>query len=511
MPTQQALITEFVQQADGPVTSGEAAEATGVALPQTKVYLGRAVKAGLILKVVEGSYASNEYVPESTAVDEGEDLASATLPIIVEGVIAQEGIASGDGRMIERGAITWEGVLPAPLLWDRQDGDHSAMVVGSVVEVERRGDDIWSRAQLSVSDDPETQAAVARVQELFNEGAVGVSIALDDDAHELRVKRELVEEEIESLEAVQEDEGAQEAADDLKEAETDGDRVVVYKYAADDALDVTVSGRLRHVAIVDTAALLTEPDKRMAIAASGALTTSEWAGLAHFFDDPRFGEPGSDDRLRYDPGTGQWSCPVTVGEDGRVFGHVAAWGYCLRGRPDRCVTPPEGDLETFMRAYAPAAGGKRTGVICVGGGHAQTGVGAAEATRFYDNTGRAVADVRVGRDRYGIWLAGMTRPGAAKDDIYTLQASDVSGHWEPDQTTGRFRLCGLPAVNVGGFPKGLYTYRDVMDGLAASAGLEDDCGCEEPTMLDLKAQLDRLESAIAPLYATHLLGQLGDD
>jgi hypothetical protein len=325
------------------------------------------------------------------------------------------------------------------------------------------------------------------------------------------VKKELLQEQVAPLEA-----DTQEAG---KESE-DG-RVVVYSFAADDYLDVTTSGRFRHLAVVDTAALLTEPEKRLAIAASGALTTAEWAGYTHYFDDPKFGSPGVDDRLRYDPGTGQWSCPPTVDGD-RVFGHVAAWGYCLRGRPDRCVTPPDGDLETFMRAYAPAAGGKRTGVICVGGGHAQTGVGPAEATRYYDSTGRAVADVRVGRDQYGIWFAGMVRPGAAKEDVYTFAASDVSGHWEPDQGSGRFRLCGLPAVNVGGFPKGLYTYREVMDGLAASASLED-CGCDEETLSHagsagfselftaLHERLDRIDTALAPLYAKALLEELGDD
>src|SRR5690606_2543938 len=101
-----------------------------------------------------------------------------------------------------------------------------------------------------------------------------------------------------------------------------GDRVTVYKYAADDALDVTVSGRLRHVAVVDTAAILTDPEKRMAVVASGALSDARWQEFTHFFDDPQFGEPGTDERLRYDPGTGQWSCPPTE-VNGRVFGHVA--------------------------------------------------------------------------------------------------------------------------------------------------------------------------------------------
>jgi hypothetical protein len=499
--SKQATVTEFVLSAEGPVTIAEVAEATGVPVAETKVYLGRAVKRGQLTAQGDGVYV--------IAV-ESEELELENLPRVVEGVIAQEGIPSGDGRMLERGAISWDGVLPIPLIFDIQEGDHSAPVVGSVVEVDRRGDDIWARAHLSQSDDEDVQRWTARVEELFNEGAVGVSIMLDSDVHEIRVKKELVQETIEDLEAEADDDSAEEAIEDLEKAPTEGDRVVVYSFAADDYLDVTTSGRLRHVAVVDTAALLTEPEKRMAIAASGALIDAKWSGFGSYFDDPQFGDPSTDSRLRYDPATGQWSCPPTRKDD-RVFGHIAPWGYCLRGRPDRCVTPPDGDVETFMRAYAPAAGGKRTGVICVGGGHAKTGAGPAEATRYYDNTGRAVADVRVGRDQYGIWFSGMVRPGASAEDLYTFEASDVSGHWEPDQS-GRFRLCGLPSVNVGGFAKGLYTYSEVMQGLAASATLED-CGCEDvPTVTtSLDARLDRIEIALGALYAAHLGEQFSDD
>lgn len=207
------------------------------------------------------------------------------------------------------------------------------------------------------------------------------------------------------------------------------------------------------------------------------------AAMKDYFADPKFGVPGSDDRLRYDPNNGKWSCPVTV-EGDHVYGHVAPMGVCLRGQPGRCLTPPDGDLEGFMRAYAPAAGGLRTGVIQVGGSHADVGVGVVEASKHYDQTGKAVADVRVGRDAYGIWFAGMIRPGATEEMRYALAASDVSGHWEMN-SNGQPTLVGLPAVNVGGFPKGYLTHQEVARGIAASAAaasseieLDDDCGCE---------------------------------
>lgn len=203
---------------------------------------------------------------------------------------------------------------------------------------------------------------------------------------------------------------------------------------------------------------------------SAPLAVAASARLSSYFDNPNFGVPGSDDRLRYDPGTGKWSCPPTLDGD-HYYGHVTPMGVCLRGQPGRCVTPPDGDLEGFMRHYAPAAGGRRTGVVVIGGSHADLGVGVVEASRFYDQTGRAGADVRVGRDAYGIWFSGMVRPGLSKEDRYALAASDVSGHWENDMR-GRSTLVGLPAVNVGGYGKGYLTHQEVSQGLAASAGLQ---------------------------------------
>jgi signal peptide peptidase SppA len=222
------------------------------------------------------------------------------------------------------------------------------------------------------------------------------------------------------------------------------------------------------------------------------------AKLVAYFDNPNFGVPGVDDRLRYDPDSAKWSCPPTI--DGEhFFGHVAPMGLCLRGRADRCVTPPEGDLEGFMRGYAPAANGERTGVVTLTGsgehGHGSVGLGAVEATKWYDSVGRGVADVRVGRDAYGIWFSGMIRPGTSKNDRYALAASDVSGHWEMGQR-GVPQLCGLPAVNVGGYPKGYLTHKEVTQGIAAAGSIEDrslnrrvpyglqhveadDCGCHE--------------------------------
>jgi hypothetical protein len=425
--------------------------------------------------------------------------------IPVEGVLCVEGEPTGDGRLMCAGAIYWDGMLPIPIIFDREDGDHSGVTLGAITEMERRDNGaIWGIGYLSASDDEETQSLVVRARELLEEGAVGVSLRFDSEEVEIRVKRTLIEES-----AVE-----QASIDPPEDEMSEDDRIIVARYSADDVIYAFTSCRARHLAIVDTAASATARlEITGAVAAAGII--GEWAGNEHWFNDPQFGDPSVDDRLRYDPDRYAWSVPPTILEDGRVFGHITPQGICLRGRPDRCVTPPDGDLEGFMRGHAPAAGGLRTGVICVGGGHCGVGIGAAEATRFYDNTGRAVADVRVGKDRYGIWFAGMARPGATQEDLYAFAASDVSGHWEYTKS-GRMTLTGLPAVNVGGFPKGWMTYAEFRGGLAASAGvIEDGCGtwdslstdAQDDALPSIDERLSRIEMAIGEMYAAHLRSQ----
>ena len=425
--------------------------------------------------------------------------------IPVEGPVCVEGEPTGDGRLMCEGAIYWDGMLPATIVFDMEDGDHSGTTIGAMETLERRDNGvIWTVGYLSASDVPEIQELVTRAAELLQEGAVGVSLRFDSEEVEVRVKRSLIEES--AVAEVNID-------DSDPEMDAEGERIVVARYCADDAVYAFTSARVRHLAIVDTAA---SANARLSItgAVAAAGIVGDWSGREHFFDDPAFGDYSVDARLRYDPDRGVWSCPPTIDhETGQVFGHITPQGICLRGRPDRCVTPPDGDLQGFMRGHAPAAGGLRTGVICVGGGHCGVGIGAAEATMFYDNTGRAVADVRVGKDRYGVWFTGMARPGAAQNDLYAFASSDVSGHWEYSKA-GRMTLVGLPSVNVGGFPKGWMTYDEFRTGLAASAALTIEEGCgdwgELLTVTDVNgidARLGRIEMAIGEMYAAHLRAQ----
>lgn len=147
--------------------------------------------------------------------------------------------------------------------------------------------------------------------------------------------------------------------------------------------------------------------------------------------------------------------PMTITDDGRVFGHVALWGQCHIGFSDQCVTPPRSltNYAHFLTGEILCDDGSRfpVGQITIDAHHAPLNANAARAAAHYDHTGAAVADVTVGEDSHGIWCSGSLRPGVEPERIRALMASDVSGDW---RRVGRgLELVAVLAVNVPGFGK----------------------------------------------------------
>lgn len=327
----------------------------------------------------------------------------------LEGTIALEGTATGDGRFIRKNALTWDS-LPVPLVFDRAEMDHSGATIGTINEIERReGGVIWARGALSDSSDPETQMLVARAEELFAEGAVGVSVSLDD---------------------VSED------CDDEMNCETE-------------------TGRIRSVAIVDEAAFA---EAKMGLVAS---STRMRAVKREWFKDPIFGlgsthhqESNGDERLVWqeperDEEEPQWGCPLTITEDGHIFGHAALWYRCHVGYSGSCVRPPKEPASYRGYLTGERIPGIPTGPLVMGTRHAPNHLDAAAAAHHYDHTGYAPADITLGPDAYGIWVSGALRLDATEAQIEVLRASALSGDWRP--VGSRHRLIGVLAVNGPGF------------------------------------------------------------
>lgn len=181
-----------------------------------------------------------------------------------------------------------------------------------------------------------------------------------------------------------------------------------------------------------------EPPPLQAQVKDAVTAAAVWQPPAEWFADPKLSLP----------------TPITITDDGRIYGHAAQWGSCHIGQEGACIQPPrEAEHPYYRTGEVVCADGTRVAVgqITVGTGHAPLHLGASPAAEHYDNTGSAVADVAVGNDAHGIWVAGCVRPGADPLKVYELQAAgQVSGDWR--RIGGQLRLVGLLAVNVPGFP-----------------------------------------------------------
>jgi hypothetical protein len=158
--------------------------------------------------------------------------------------------------------------------------------------------------------------------------------------------------------------------------------------------------------------------------------------------DDWFGDPGL-------PGP----TPLTVDDDGRVHGHIATFDVTHIGLPGRVHAPKSRtNYAYFKTGLVRTAGGKdvSVGQLTLAGGHAPLSADASRAVAHYDNTASAVADVNVGEDRHGIWVAGALRPDIRPEQIRVLRASAPSGDWRP--INGNLELVAVCQVNVPGFP-----------------------------------------------------------
>lgn len=375
--------------------------------------------------------------------DESMDYAGETAPW--EGVLAVEGIVTGDGREFAPSALTWAD-LPVPLRWNIEDSHGGeartkAVNVGRIDRVWRDGDKIMGAGVLDLSDDNGRRA----YDKIKGQFLRGVSIDADSIG-DADVEFVWPEEVNTGAESGDEDDLFEMLFAQPEKVIFHGGRIraatlvdipafpEAYIALLDEAGAVVAGGQPVGAEAVEAAAVR-EPTRPRAVTAS---VTELWRPPAVWFSDPQLSLP----------------TPITVTDDGRIYGHAAQWGTCHIGQEGTCIQPPREDSHPYYRTgEVVCEGGERmaVGQITVGTGHAPLNMGASPAAEHYDNTGTAVADVAVGNDAHGIWVAGAVRPGADPLKVYELQAAgQVSGDWR--RIGGALRLVGLLAVNVPGFP-----------------------------------------------------------
>jgi hypothetical protein len=373
------------------------------------------------------------------------DMEGMTQTAPWEGVLAVEDQWTGDQRKFAADALTWP-ENPAPgemaLRWNIEDSHGGtpttkAVSVGRIDKVWKDGNKIMGKGVFDLGN-PDGAEAYRRVKAGFLRG---VSVDADD----------IVAADVEYVFPDGTGEGA-EGGDilDLIFSQPEG---VIYH-----------GGRIRAATLCDIPAFIeayialtdengnviaagkTYPDLVLSSGKSSVSRRSAllahagpaWKPPAEWFENPQLSMPVG----------------IQVTDDGRVYGHAAQWGSCHIGQTGVCVQPPREDHHPyFMTGELTASDGQKipVGQITVHTGHAPTHLKATPATEHYDNTGYAVADVTVGNDSHGIWVAGAIRPGVDPQLIHELRAAgQVSGDWR--RIGGQLRLVGLLGVNVPGFP-----------------------------------------------------------
>ena len=485
-----------------------------------------------------------------------------------EGVLAIEDELTGDGRMLESGAMRWE-TLPVPLRWVREDvGEHmNAVVVGRIDEVYRDGNLIMGRGTFDAGSEDGLEAARQVAEGL----TPGVSVDLDDVSFEIRVAADLAngvelepvigedgmavvmrvdpDDEImvttdarlraativatpafaeARIYMVDEDEfGAHDEDEDEMSRHDDDEKRRRRGYEEHDDEDELTAGSMQLSADErrPTAGMATEAQRAIdwraegsaggeqatverarSIAARQSLSEDTIRRMNRFFlrnarypslDGFSPGDDGYPSAARVawglwgGDGGRSWSAklvarmdrmddasmtagatsyrppasyfadpqlkkptPLTVTEDGRVFGHLATWGTCHTGFPGECVQPPSSasNYVFFRTGAVRTAEGTEVpvGRITLDTTHAGRRLGASDTAAHYEHTGVAVADVAAGEDVHGIWMAGYLRPGLDDYTIAKLMASPLSGDWR--RIGGQLELVAALAVNSPGFP-----------------------------------------------------------
>ena len=355
---------------------------------------------------------------------ETSDGAAFTIPLVIP-----EDLESGDGRKFEKGAIEIR-ELPLPLMWQikTDEGHNGSVVVGRIDHMERVENGIGNATGVFDSG-----AYGQEAERLVREGFIrGVSADLD----QFEASQHTVE--------LSEDEDAGKiGTDKLMITHARVMAVTLVPKPAFQECQIYLVNNDKNqedsVTIPDGVyADEMDPVEASALVACGLVAGSiPVTPPASWFNNPQLRQ----------------ATPLTVDDDGRVFGHIAAWhvdhiGMSFGTRPPRSKSKyayfHTGVVRTDDGTDIPV------GQLTLAGGHASLEASAAEAARHYDDTASAIADVHAGEDAFGIWVSGALRPGTTPEQVRSLRASAPSGDWRPIK--GQLELVAVCQVNVPGFP-----------------------------------------------------------
>lgn len=395
------------------------------------------------------------------------------------GVIAVEGMPTGDGRQFEHGALTWAD-LPMPLGWmyERSHGGvptDKVTNVGVIDTIERgEGGLIVATGRIDLMTERGWSVAQMMGTRQNPGSLAGVSIDADDPDDPMQMNVEYV---------FPEECGVDDAGTPLDD--NDGEEMDLKCMMPQ--LTIFKSGRIRAATMVDIPAFVEariflnqpmeereselndvvgENEDDVIIAASYTMTLND-IPPASWFEEPTD-----------EPDIGA----ITVTDEGRIFGYLAPANVAHRGIREKRTTVPTGNVDygIWMNRVTIADDGRggftrlATGAITMDCGHAPNSnrVTGAARQRHYDNSCSVVATARVGENRNGVWIAGAILPDVTADQVRRMMTLQLSGDWGPHrEKPGKRELAAALLVPVPGFPKKAFTTMAIKNGFLQHVGV----------------------------------------
>jgi hypothetical protein len=396
--------------------------------------------AGIVVTITEVEEAEDA-VEDATEGGVEEDMSWRAL-------LAIEGQATEDGRIIDVGALSWRDLPLSLMAMDETGpgGHEGAAVAGRIDTITREGNELWGTG---VFDTGEFGQKVCRMvgEQTLRGNSVDLAVLAYEyrnaDTGEVLTDEQLMDaffgEDIPILFAVTE--GVIMASTVCPTPAIAGAEIMLasgrdWGYGP---LNREQRRGWNNPVLMMSFSFVVE---------AGEVLTAAAAGMAplhpplDWFSDPHFDGP----------------TPLTVTKDGQVKGHAALWNSCHIGEPSGpgiCVPPPRSGMnyEIFHHGVVETSEGVDVpcGQITMSTFHAGRDLSWKATLEHYEHSGCAVADVVAGEDRHGIWVSGGLRPDLPAEKVRELKAGALSGDWR--QVIGRgLEFLAALVVNIPGFP-----------------------------------------------------------
>ncbi|MFC7791408.1 hypothetical protein [Streptomyces cinereoruber] len=395
----QKRVVSFVKTSPQPVGAKDVARALDMRIETARGHLGRAAKAGLIVRLARGLYVGPSTDMSVTASASGD----TDLPV------HDEPGRSWDGAEAKKRVLAWatgeDGAvdasrLGAAYLWRDDDADPATADAYKLPFADVIGDELQIVAE-----------GVYAAGSVLQGGMGGADLPEGD--------LDAVKERAEALYG--------------RLAEAYGDDSIRPPWAGDDQDD--------------------EDESDEDVVAS-ELVASAWHALRDMEPMPAewFREPTAEE---LPPGSGGVHY-----DNGRVYGWVAQAGEPHAGYPGKNLTIEslgELDLSHFLRAKFPLDDGTtmRVGAMTMNVGHHRDGAECETAVCQFDDTRTVGAIVTVGQNAGGLWFSGASAPWLSEWDRKVFAGCQPSYHLKQDRR-GTWQLRAVLTVPVPGHSSPLF-------------------------------------------------------